>query len=113
MTRETLTETKIKALRPRTKPYKASDGTIGGLHVAVSVAGGKVFCLAYRFDGKWRLLRFGAWPTFSLDDARELAREAKKQIATGIDPAAAKQAARNKAVAAATTFRMLAAKWLT
>ncbi|SBV98163.1 Site-specific recombinase, phage integrase family [uncultured delta proteobacterium] len=113
MARETLTETKIKALKPRNKPYKASDGTIGGLHVAVSVAGGKVFCLAYRFDDKWRLLRLGAWPTFGLDEARDWARDAKKQIALGIDPAAAKQAARTKAVAEATTFRMLTARWLT
>ena len=59
MSRNTLTATKIKLLKPKSKPYKVSDGTIGGLHVAVSTAGGKVFCLAYRFDGKWRLLRLG------------------------------------------------------
>ena len=60
MTRTALTETKIKQLKPKSKPYKVSDGTIGGLHVAVSTAGGKVFCLAYRFEDKWRLLRLGA-----------------------------------------------------
>ena len=112
MTRNALTDTKIKVLKPRNKPYKASDGTVGGLHVAVSTAGGKVFCLAYRFDGKWKLLRLGAWPTFTLEEGRELAREAKKQIALGINPAAAKQAARTKAVADTTTFRMVTAKWL-
>ncbi len=113
MSRTALTDTKIKALKPKNKPYKVSDGTIGGLHVAVSVAGGKVFCLAYQFEGKWRLLRLGAYPLFSLDEARDLARDAKKQLAQGINPAAAKQAARIKAVADATTFRMLTAKWLT
>ncbi len=112
MNRDILTETKIKQLKPRTKPYKVSDGTIDGLHVAVSIAGGKVFCLAYRFDGKWCLLRLGAWPTFSLDEARELAREAKKQIATGTNPAAVKQAARARAVATATTVRVVAGQWL-
>ena len=43
MPKNTLTDTKIRALKPKNKPYKVSDGTIGGLHVAVSVAGGKVF----------------------------------------------------------------------
>lgn len=112
MSKAILSDAKIKALKPKTKPYKASDGTIGGLHVAVSTAGGKVFCLAYRFDNKWRLLRLGAWPVFSLDEARDLAREAKKQIALGVDPAAARKAARNKERAATTTFRMLTARWL-
>ena len=112
MARTSLTDTKIKALKPRNKPYKASDGTVGGLHVAVSTAGGKVFCLTYKFEGKWRLLRLGAWPTFGLDEARDLARDAKKQLAQGIDPAAAKQAARTKAVADATTFRAVTADWL-
>ncbi|MDL2285127.1 hypothetical protein LJB93_00095 [Desulfovibrio sp. OttesenSCG-928-F07] len=40
MPRTILTETKIKQLKPKNKPYKVSDGTIGGLHLAVSVAGG-------------------------------------------------------------------------
>ena len=84
MARDTLTETKIKSLKPKTKPYKVSDGTIGGLHVAVSVAGGKVFYLAYRFDNKWRLLRLGAYPLFSLEEARDLARDAKKQLALSL-----------------------------
>ena len=112
MSRTALTETRIKLLKPKNKPYKVSDGTIGGLHVAVSTAGGKVFCLAYKFEDKWRLLRLGAWPVFTLEEARDLARDAKKQLALGTNPAAAKQAARAKAVADATTFRMVAAQWL-
>lgn len=112
MTRDTLTETKIKSLKPKTKPYKVSDGTIGGLHVAVSVAGGKVFYLAYRFDNKWRLLRLGAYPLFGLEEARDLARDAKKQLAQGVDPAAATKAEKAKVRANATTFRVVAAQWL-
>ena len=60
------TDTRVESLKPRSKPYKVSDGTIGGLHIAVSVAGGKVFYPAYRFDDKWRLLRLGAYPMFGL-----------------------------------------------
>ena len=112
MPRTALTETKIKQLKPKNKPYKVSDGTIGGLHVAVSIAGGKVFYLAYRFEDKWRLLRLGAWPLFTLNEARDLARDAKKQIALGTNPAAARKAEKAKIQADATTFRMVAAQWL-
>ena len=112
MSKAPLTETRIKALKPKNKPYKVSDGTIGGLHVSVSVAGGKVFYLAYRFDDKWRLLRLGAYPMFGLEEVRDLARDAKKQLALGFDPAATKKAEKAKAQANATTFRIVAAQWL-
>lgn len=112
MTRNILTETKIKQLKPRTKPYKISDGTISGLHLLVSPAGGKVFYLAYKFESKHKLLRLGTWPVFSLEEARDLARDAKKQIALSINPAAAKQAEKAKAIGAATTLRVVAGQWL-
>jgi integrase len=112
MSRNTLTDTKIKLLKPKNKPYKVSDGTIGGLHVAVSVAGGKVFYLAYRFEDKRRLLHLGAWPMFGLEEARDLARDAKKQLAQGIDPAAAKKVEKAQVRAEKTTFRIVAAQWL-
>jgi len=54
---EKLTDLKIKSLKPKAKPYTVSDGSIGGLHVAVSPKGKKVFRLAYNFQGKAQLLR--------------------------------------------------------
>ena len=47
-----LTDTKLRALKATAKLYKVKDGGIGGLHVAVSPKGKKVFRLAYNFQGK-------------------------------------------------------------
>ena len=52
MPRPILTDTKIKQLKPGVKPYKVSDGSISGLWLTVSVAGSKVFYLAYQWEGK-------------------------------------------------------------
>ena len=112
MSRKLLTDTKIKLLKPKNRPYKISDGTIGGLFVAVSIAGGKVFYLSFKFENKVRLLHLGAFPIFSLEEAREKARAAKKQLACGINPAAAKQAEKAQALAEKTTFRSIAGEWL-
>ncbi|MDL2314049.1 tyrosine-type recombinase/integrase, partial [Desulfovibrio sp. OttesenSCG-928-C14] len=112
MTKKPLTDTALKALKPKDKLYKVPDGTIGGLHVAVSPKGKKVFRLAYKFEGKAQLLTFGAYPMFSLVEARELARDTKKQVATGTNPAAAKKAEKTKLKASELPFRLVAAQWL-
>ncbi|MEW9838588.1 tyrosine-type recombinase/integrase [Mesorhizobium marinum] len=80
-----LTDTQIKALRPRPSPVKCSDG--GGLHLLVSPAGGKLWRWAYRFDGKQKTLAFGAYPAVSLADARQKRESARKLLASGVDPA--------------------------
>jgi hypothetical protein len=107
-----LTDTKLKALKAATKLYKVKDGSIGGLHVAVSPKGKKVFRLAYNFQGKAQLLTLGAYPEVSLEGAREAARNAKKQLAQVISPAAAKKAEKAKVRANELTFRSVAADWL-
>lgn len=89
MKRDALTETKIKQLKPKSRDYKVSDGTIGGMHLLVPPTGRKVFYLAFQWEGKTRLLHLGAYPIFSLDEARERAREAKKLVALGTNPAEA------------------------
>lgn len=109
---EKLTDIKIKSLKPKAKPYTVSDGTIGGLVVAVSTAGKKVFRLKYKFQGKAQQLTLGAYPTFGLADAREMAQAAKKQLAQGKDPATAKQAEKAKTRAGEATFRSVAGEWL-
>lgn len=108
MKRDALTETKIKLLKPKSRPYKISDGTIGGMHILVPPTGKKVFYLAFQWEGKTRLLHLGAYPIFSLEEAREMARAAKKLVALGTNPAEARKAERRQIEAAST----IAAKWL-
>lgn len=111
MTRTILTETKLKSLKPRNKPYKVTDGKVAGMFVAVSTAGGISFRLGYKFDGKHQQLTLGQYPLFSLAEARDLAENARKQIAMGTNPAAAKKAEKTQVQASATTFRMVAGQW--
>ncbi len=48
-----LTDTAIKAAKPRRKPYRIHDER--GLYLEVSPAGGRLFRFKYRFEGKEKL----------------------------------------------------------
>lgn len=79
--------------KPKQKPYKLSDG--GGLFLLVSPSGSKHWKLAYRFDGVQKKLALGSFPRMSLAEARAGREDAKRQIEAGIDPSAAKRAAKH------------------
>lgn len=72
-----------------TKPYKISDS--GGLYLLVTPAGGKLFNVKYRFNGKEKKLALGAYPTITLKEARIKCDEAKRLLGAGIDPSQKKQ----------------------
>ncbi|MVA96701.1 DUF4102 domain-containing protein [Nitratireductor sp. CAU 1489] len=106
-----LTDTQIKGLRPASSPVKRSDG--GGLHLFVSPAGGKLWRLSYRYDGKQKTLALGAYPAVSLADARLKRADAKKLLESGIDPAQqAKVEKTNKLIASTNTFAAIADEFL-
>jgi Arm DNA-binding domain len=52
-----LTDLKIKAAQPKSKPYHLTDGH--GLFLAVQPNGSKLWRWKYRFQGKYRLMAFG------------------------------------------------------
>jgi len=85
-----LTETKIRAAKPRQKPYKLSDGK--GLHLAVDPSGGRWWRLRYRFEGREKMLSLGTYPEVGLALARERRDDARKLVAQGTDPSAARKA---------------------
>ena len=68
-----LTDTHIRGLKPEAKPRKYFDG--GGLFLYVPINGSKLWRMAYRYEGKSKLLSFGDYPTVSLKDARHSARK--------------------------------------
>jgi integrase len=106
-----LTDTQIKGLRPAQSPTKHSDG--GGLHLLVSPTGGKLWRLSYRHGGKQKTLAFGAYPAVSLADARSKRADAKKLLASGIDPGhQARIEKTNKLVASTNTFAAIADEFL-
>ncbi|MDR1686246.1 MAG: tyrosine-type recombinase/integrase [Desulfovibrio sp.] len=109
-----LTDTFLRGIKPTGKIQKHSDG--GGLFIHVTASGspsvgGVHWRMAYRFDGKQKLLSFGAYPAVSLKDARARREEAKEYLAKGIDPGVHKQAAKAAAEAKGKTFARVAEEW--
>lgn len=106
-----LTDVKIRAAKPREKPYKLSDG--GWLYLLVTPSGSKLWRMAYRFRGKEKVLALGAYPPLSLKDARIKRDEAKALLTRDADPGEEKRLAKlAQAVATATTFELVAADYL-
>ncbi len=89
-----LNNTQIKALKPKDKQYKVSDGK--GLNLVVHPNGSKYWRLFYRFEGKQKTLALGVYPMVGLADARQKTMEAKTMVAQGIDPSATKKQAKDK-----------------
>ena len=104
-----LSDTQVRNLRPRATPFKVSDG--GGLHVLVTPSGGRLWRLAYRFDGKQQGLALGAYPAVSLADARKDREEAKADLAAGRDPAIAHRKRKRAAQGDETSFAEMAKNW--
>jgi len=108
-----LSDTSVRNAKVQDKALKLFDG--GGLFLFVSPAGGKLWRLKYRFQGKEKLLALGAYPDISLKDARKKREEAKELLAKDVDPAEAKKEAKATAAAIelemATTFESVARDW--
>lgn len=108
--RMALTDAKLRNLKGAAKAQKIADG--GGLHVLVTPGGSRLWRLAYRFEGKQKLLALGKYPGISLGAARLAREEARKQLDDGIDPSAARKSEkRRQIVAAGHTFRSVADEW--
>jgi hypothetical protein len=90
-----LTDTALRALKPKAATFRKSDA--GGLLIQVHTNGSKLWRLAYRFDGKQKLLSGGRYPEVGLADARKWRDAAKVQLAAGVDPSAARKAAEREA----------------
>ena len=107
-----LTDTAIRALKPRDKAYKAADEK--GLYLLVTPAGGRLWKLKFRASGGIeKKLSLGGYPDVSLKDARERRDAARKQIACGIDPADQKRRDQHAAkIGAANTFSVVAEAYI-
>jgi integrase len=105
--------TNIRNAKPSAKVQKLSDGE--GLYLHIAPTGGKLWRLAYRFDGKQKTLSFGKYPAVSLQDARKRRMEAKELLAANIDPGQKKKEVKAAAIAAKkeaeNTFEAVAREW--
>lgn len=87
-----LTDTALKALKPKDKPYIVSDDR--GLYVEVFPTGGIVWRYRYRLNGRLEKLTLGKYPALTLKNARIKRDEAAEQAAIGQSPAKQKQLAK-------------------
>jgi hypothetical protein len=105
-----LSDATIRNAKPVDKPFKRTDEK--GMYLFVTPAGGKLWRMQYRFEGKQKLLALGKFPEIGLKDARERRDEARKLLANGADPGAVKKAQKAARLErAANTFEAVAEKW--
>ena len=113
-----LTDTKIKAAKPREGAYKLGDRD--GLYLHVAPSGARSWRFDYRLAGKRETLVIGRYPEVTLEQARHGVRrpgfialaDARSMVARGESPAAAKQERKAAAkIARANTLRALAEEW--
>ena len=105
-----LSDIQVKSAKPKEGDYKLSDGY--GLYLLVTPTGGRLWRLQYRFDGKQKLLSFGAYPAVSLADARQRRDNAKKLLANGIDPGETMKAQKSaQGKQDANSFEVIAREW--
>lgn len=84
-----LTDTALKALKPKDASYIVSDDR--GLYVEVLPSGSIVWRYRYRQDGKREKLTLGKYPALTLKSARLKRDEAAHLVALGQSPAQKKQ----------------------
>lgn len=105
-----LSDTKIRAAKPRQKPYKLFD--TDGLFLIVHQNGGRWWRQRYRWAGKEQLLSLGTYPEISLTAARERSAAIRKQVANDIDPSADRKTKKAALIdAKANTFKAVSLAW--
>lgn len=105
-----LTDHQIRLAKPRSQPFKLTDGA--GLYLLVKPTAAKSWRLKYRFGGKEKLLTLGPYPEIPLAEARSEAVAARKLLREGVDPVQHRKAARSNAAAAVDTFQVIAEEWM-
>jgi Arm DNA-binding domain len=81
------TDTSAEAEQTERRPDLVWDAEARGLCVRVYGDGSKLFIFMYRTDDRQRFLRIGKTPIWSLEAARERAKELRAVVDQGRDPA--------------------------
>ena len=105
-----LTDSIIKAAKPKDKRYNLADGK--GLVLLVQPDGQKAWRIRYYFNEKEKMLSLGFYPGVSLAAARQEHTRFKELLAKGIDPSEnRKEEKQQAAIAAANSFESVARQW--
>jgi len=105
-----LTDLQIKGIKPSDKPIKLADG--GGMFLLITPQGQRYWRLKYRFGGKEKLLALGVYPDVTIKTARQMRDDAKKLIASDVDPSDAKKAKKaSQQLDGPDSFENVAREW--
>ncbi|MBN8606234.1 MAG: integrase arm-type DNA-binding domain-containing protein [Caulobacterales bacterium] len=105
-----LSDSKLKALKPKLRAYKVADGA--SLYVVVTPSGGRLWRFDYQHAGKRKTLSLGRWPAVSLKAARDRRNDAQAMLGDGVDPCDAKQARKHAAKPSEKpTFEQAGREW--
>lgn len=102
-----LTNTQIKAAKPRSRDYRLADGQ--GMYLLVKQNGHRYWRLDYRFRGKRNTLALGVYPEISLKEARERRREARIHLQNDQDPSKVRK--EEKRIKQMNLFKDVACLW--
>jgi hypothetical protein len=98
-----------KAQREGKAQYQA-EGTVPGLTISASKTGIASWYIRYRLAGKQKERTIGQYPAWGAAEAREKAKELRREIDGGVDVAVEKQRQKQEALLA-ITVNMLAAEY--
>ncbi|MGX9858127.1 tyrosine-type recombinase/integrase [Enterobacter hormaechei subsp. steigerwaltii] len=105
-----LTDAKIRSIKPFDKPFKLTDSH--GLYLLVKPGGSRHWYLKYRISGKETRIALGAYPAVTLSDARQQREGIRKMLALNINPVQ-QRAAERGACAPEKVFKTVALAWHT
>lgn len=94
---EPLSAVEVKRIH---KPGRYAAGGVSGLHLVVAKRGSRQWVLRARIGTKRRDIGLGGYPSVTLAQARNKAREYRERIAEGVDVIAERKAARQALIAA-------------
>lgn len=107
-----LTDTKLRALKPRPSAFRVAD--TNGLCIEVRPTGAKAWRYRYRYDGKASMITLAEYPAMSLAEARAERDRLRALVKGGGNPAHAARVERAaKLERAETTFGAIADELLT
>lgn len=103
-----LNDSKIRTLKPASRPVKLSDSH--GLYLLVNPGGSRIWYLKYRFASKESRVSLGAYPLVSLAQARQQRDGIRKLLAQNINPAQQRMADKT-ACSPEKCFKAVALAW--
>jgi integrase len=108
MPKRALTAAAVERIKPPvTGQIEYFDKGWPGLSLRLSYGGQKAWGFYYRINGRLRRMSLGTFPAMSLGEARDAWRQARQDVAKGIDPGLARKPERT-----ADAFDDVVAQWL-